>query len=379
MSTPPHPPSLPPPPSEPGGVFDDYPVDRRSCQLLGPTALIVQALMGVLVISSLLFKRHREKPKRPWRIWLFDVSKQVVGQMFVHGVNVFVSDVGSTRTSGNACVYYFLNILLDTTLGVYAIYITLFFLTCQGNMAHHPSVNYWVRQLAIYVVSLTSMKLFVIAVVAFWDILSDIACMVIFTMGLFPIFMNIIQFWVIDSIIKVGGIGGLGTPPDEPDEEADHEPLFHSIDDPDGDEDEDDSGGAAIPAAARRDVEAQTRLRHSADSSHTYPPSLPDSPTAPSATIRYTSRSPPPISRSLPLAQRHHSPTAPFLPRSAALSLHSPPSKGNGGVGVRMKEDWQTWDGEDWADRVGEEEWTGRRAEAKKGEVDGTWRAGEGS
>lgn len=37
--------------------------------------------------------------------------------MFVHGVNVVVSDVGSTRSSGNACMYYFLNILLDTTLG----------------------------------------------------------------------------------------------------------------------------------------------------------------------------------------------------------------------------------------------------------------------
>lgn len=99
--------------------------------------------MGVLVISSLLFKRHREKPKRPWRIWcvyvfvatlsrahpryrLFDVSKQIVGQMFVHGVNVVVSDVGSTRTSGNACVYYFLNILLDTTLGTRHVSLTRF-------------------------------------------------------------------------------------------------------------------------------------------------------------------------------------------------------------------------------------------------------------
>lgn len=48
---------------------------------------------------------------------LFDVSKQVVGQMFVHGVNVLISDVGSHRTAGNACVFYFLNILVDTTLG----------------------------------------------------------------------------------------------------------------------------------------------------------------------------------------------------------------------------------------------------------------------
>lgn len=49
---------------------------------------------------------------------LFDVSKQVVGQMFVHGVNLFVSDLGSDTTEGNACVFYFLNILIDTTLGM---------------------------------------------------------------------------------------------------------------------------------------------------------------------------------------------------------------------------------------------------------------------
>ena len=184
--------------------------------------------MGVLVISSLLFKRHREKPKRPWRIWsvhafvatlfiihpryrLFDVSKQIVGQMFVHGVNVVVSDVGSTRTSGNACVYYFLNILLDTTLGtcrvflilrvsdavlgVYAIYITLYFLTWflneklklkglrSGQYGSPPSINYWIRQLAVYVVSLTSMKMLVVAVVSFWEVLSDIAAWLLSWLG----------------------------------------------------------------------------------------------------------------------------------------------------------------------------------------------------
>jgi hypothetical protein len=48
---------------------------------------------------------------------MFDVSKQVVGQMFVHGVNVLVSDFVAHHSSSNACVPYFLNILLDTTLG----------------------------------------------------------------------------------------------------------------------------------------------------------------------------------------------------------------------------------------------------------------------
>lgn len=96
--------------------------------------------MGMLVILSLVYKRHRETHKRPWKIWsvlesfrtgvsslklllqshrLFDVYKQIVGQMFVHGVNVLISDLGSHHTAGNACTYYFLNVLVDTTLGEY--------------------------------------------------------------------------------------------------------------------------------------------------------------------------------------------------------------------------------------------------------------------
>ena len=47
----------------------------------------------------------------------FDVSKQVIGQMFVHGLNVLISGVVARIADGNACVLYFLNILVDTTLG----------------------------------------------------------------------------------------------------------------------------------------------------------------------------------------------------------------------------------------------------------------------
>lgn len=81
---------------------DDSLLDRRSCQLLGPTALvgqvllwntaqekfmryhiihqIVQALMGVLVILSLVYKRHREPQKRPWRIWFVLAACSDVGE-----------------------------------------------------------------------------------------------------------------------------------------------------------------------------------------------------------------------------------------------------------------------------------------------------------
>lgn len=61
------------------------------CHLLGPTALTVQAIMGVMVLSSLVVKRHLEKRKRPWRVWGFDVAKQLVGQATLHALNILVS------------------------------------------------------------------------------------------------------------------------------------------------------------------------------------------------------------------------------------------------------------------------------------------------
>ncbi|KAK7696291.1 hypothetical protein QCA50_000945 [Cerrena zonata] len=251
---------LPLPPDD-DGVFDDYPVDQHSCKLLGPTALVVQGLMGILVVLSLVYKRHRESPKRPWRIWLFDVSKQVAGQMFVHGVNVLISGIVAHFSSGNACVLYFLNILLDTTLGVAIIYLVLHVSTYvltekfnlkgfeSGKYGNPPSMVYWIRQTAVYVFSLTTMKLSVVALFALWPgifkmgewLLSflgtDEAAQVIFTMGLFPIMMNIVQFWLIDSIVKASAQNAsVALPTDSPRSSGEEEPLFQAhSDDEDGD------------------------------------------------------------------------------------------------------------------------------------------------
>lgn len=69
------------------------------------------------MVCKLRLLSHNRVDVGPCFLRLFDVSKQVVGQMFVHGANVFVSGLVSEHTSGNACVFYFLHILLDTTLG----------------------------------------------------------------------------------------------------------------------------------------------------------------------------------------------------------------------------------------------------------------------
>ena len=196
------------------------------------------------------------------------------------------------------------------------------------------------------------------------------------TMGLFPICMNVVQFWLIDSIVKASGSAGITLPADP----ADREPLFRSSSDSaDDNSDDNNADGDVIATPAKRDIEAQApvkKLRQSDDSSHTYPPSLNGSPPSASSVHR-TSLSPPPASRSVHSIRRQRPP--PLQPRSPmvpAVNSTDPSSEAGVGVGAATlpKEDWQAWDGDDdWVERVGEEEWTGRRAEATKREVDGVW------
>ncbi|KAB5594582.1 Transmembrane protein [Ceratobasidium theobromae] len=186
------------------------PTDLKRCRLLGPTALIVQGLMGILVILSLIWKRNHESPRRPWRIWIFDVSKQVVGQIFVHFSNVFISALVAYHI-GVALIYAFLHAatwLLTTKLRWKG-----FRSGDYGGVP--PSKVYWMRQATVYVTALLLMKLAVVLLFAVWPGLyrfgdwllgwtdGDAAIQVVFVMGLFPIVMNILQFWLIDSIVKL--------------------------------------------------------------------------------------------------------------------------------------------------------------------------------
>lgn len=113
-------------------AYDD---SDGECRLLGPFALLVQAALGGLALLSLVYKRWRERPQRPLKIWFFDVSKQVFGSVLVHGANVFMSMLTSGRFSikieptargimmaraedpytPNPCSFYLLNLGIDVS------------------------------------------------------------------------------------------------------------------------------------------------------------------------------------------------------------------------------------------------------------------------
>ena len=107
--------------------------DNGECHLLGSYALFVQGALGLLALSSLVYKRWRETPRRPLKIWFFDVSKQVFGSVLLHLANILMSmlssgrlDVSSTAaTTGdeeaqpNPCSWYLLNLAVDVS-GAYS-------------------------------------------------------------------------------------------------------------------------------------------------------------------------------------------------------------------------------------------------------------------
>jgi hypothetical protein len=109
--------------------------DKGECNLLGNFALLVQGFLGLLAVSSLAIKRLRESPRRPMKIWFFDVSKQVFGSVLLHLANVLMSmlssgkfDVAATTTATtkyagtneegdqpNPCSFYLLNLAIDVS------------------------------------------------------------------------------------------------------------------------------------------------------------------------------------------------------------------------------------------------------------------------
>ncbi|GAA6061701.1 hypothetical protein JCM10212_004933, partial [Sporobolomyces blumeae] len=269
-------------------LVDD--VDTDSCRLLGPVALAVQGVMGLIVIGGLLIKRTRERPRRKWKIWLADVGKQVVGQFAVHASNVAISDLIATNRSDNPCSLYALNILIDTTLGVLILYFLLHYSTLvvqrfqpeyQTGFYGAPSfsVSLWAEQAAVYVLCLSVMK--VVVLVIFWlapeleDGMSwslswtNEEAQVVIVMLILPLVMNLFQFLMVDSIIRLKDPNSPATVDPNSDEEAQRRGFLDdgaASDDDDNDGDETFRGTRSTP----RDGRSRRESRRTTDEDGEY-------------------------------------------------------------------------------------------------------------
>ncbi|KAI4216831.1 MAG: hypothetical protein LQ351_000780 [Letrouitia transgressa] len=161
--------------------------ESGECQLLGKAAIFVQGALGALALLSLVYKRWRERPQRPIKIWFFDVSKQVFGSILLHAANLLMSMLSSGQLTvtpktengeyrANPCSFYLLNLAIDTTIGIPILILLLRILTYgfarsplgnppesveSGNYGQPPRATWWAKQSIIYFIGLLGMKAFI--------------------------------------------------------------------------------------------------------------------------------------------------------------------------------------------------------------------------
>ena len=213
-------------------------IPQPKCELLGPVGLIVQSCLGLIACGSLVVKRKYEHPKRPWEVWFFDVSKQLLGAAGVHLLNLAVSLLKSRKLmlvnkldgegdgdgEPGECDWYFVSLLLDTTVGVPILYVCLVivYFICDlfqvqginsGEYGNPPSFKRYLKQLVIFMVAVTMMKAVIYVLLSFpifimyadwilsWsDPFPNLQ--VILVVLVFPIMLNCFQYYIVDNIIK---------------------------------------------------------------------------------------------------------------------------------------------------------------------------------
>ncbi|KAJ5017368.1 Store-operated calcium entry regulator STIMATE [Colletotrichum sp. SAR 10_99] len=275
------------------------------CSLLGSFALIVQAALGGLALLSLVYKRWRERPQRPVKIWFFDVSKQVFGSVLVHIANVFMSMLTSGRFSvtldpattanvrrlvtreedytPNPCSFYLLNLAIDTTIGIPILIVLLRVLTGlvaytpmgkpaesikSGNYGNPPNAWWWLKQSVIYFCGLFGMKLCVLIIFLLLPWISHVGdwalrwtegneqLQIFFVMMFFPLIMNALQYYIIDSFIKQPQTEHERLPDEDPEWSSRHvavSPYDDADEASDNDTDSDDGGSLRLKKAKHAD------------------------------------------------------------------------------------------------------------------------------
>ncbi|XP_077118926.1 store-operated calcium entry regulator STIMATE-like [Ranitomeya variabilis] len=165
-------------------------------------------------------KRWREpkEERRPWRIWLFDTSKQAIGALFIHFTNIFLSNL----TEEDPCSLYLINFLLDATLGMILIWLSVKFVSmivqrrrCTllvfGEYGDPPQAAAWLGQCSLYLLIMIVEKIIIslVLLIPGWtklqeillDYIPDPKLELVLVMLVVPFIVNAIMFWVVESLI----------------------------------------------------------------------------------------------------------------------------------------------------------------------------------
>lgn len=213
-------------------------MSQSQCSLLpGIFGLLVQLVLFIVSMSVLVLKKKREERlegenARCWSVFLLDSSKQLVGAGFMHCLNLITSVMFGNGCPGDACEWYLVNIVIDTTVGV-VIAVALLkcmlipaFEYCSGGTAIFRSGDYkdssgtlipkkYFAQTACWLLCLALTKSVVVLLMYLLQNPLHVAAsgllgifpnspqlQLVLAMVITPCFMNALQFWVQDAYLK---------------------------------------------------------------------------------------------------------------------------------------------------------------------------------
>eukprot|EP00747_Dinoflagellata_sp_TGD_P079337 gnl/TRDRNA2_/TRDRNA2_160468_c0_seq2.p1 gnl/TRDRNA2_/TRDRNA2_160468_c0~~gnl/TRDRNA2_/TRDRNA2_160468_c0_seq2.p1 ORF type:complete len:294 (-),score=48.07 gnl/TRDRNA2_/TRDRNA2_160468_c0_seq2:40-921(-) len=204
------------------------------CRVLpGFLGLAVQGLLFACVLAVMVLKKWRERGRRTWFEFCLDGSKQIIGSGWIHILNLLCAIVlNNLDGNGDECEWYWINIMVDTTVGVGVEYILLWGITHFIDLCLSPSraedfktgeyykdERFWwskyMKQLSVWLAVVTGMKLsMVMLMIMLADPLQGCAHVflgwfantpmlkLLVVMIATPLFMNAFQFWVVDNFIR---------------------------------------------------------------------------------------------------------------------------------------------------------------------------------
>lgn len=97
----------------------------------GTVQLFLLFACGLALLRSFyLVKRQQENPRRPWLIFILvdftqDASKQGFSALLSHVLNIVFTITVSKRLDDDPCVWYLINLMIESTLGLLLSYCLL--------------------------------------------------------------------------------------------------------------------------------------------------------------------------------------------------------------------------------------------------------------
>jgi len=197
--------------------------------------VFVQILLAFFALMSLWFKRQSERPRRKFRTWFLDVSKQGVGACYAHVMNMIIAAIivengkESESSLNDQCAWYGMTYLIDTTLGLLLAIWGLKAIDWLANEYDWVSLKHsglyegvdgllhWIHQCVAWLFILTVAKVIIyyfmlwtagglayFGGLLFKPLQDNIRVELLFVMIFFPGVLNVIYFWVADHYLKAG-------------------------------------------------------------------------------------------------------------------------------------------------------------------------------